>query len=175
MKPLHAGGPLTASTTTIPASLLNALRVWFPDMLDGAAGGSWTPTSAITIGGSGLTIASTAGLTVSATGMLTLVPGGDITDSNNQTLGPANGMIQRFTNPIGARVHDMVAAGNNGRMVFLVRNATGAFNIDINRSGFGATYIVRLPASTWSAALLFDDGTNWRLLLGAGATAGAHA
>lgn len=53
-KALHSAGPWTNNVTVVPASFLNDFRTWGPDWLDGAGGGTWAPSAAIIVGGSGM-------------------------------------------------------------------------------------------------------------------------
>jgi len=101
--------------------------------------------------------------------------GANISDSDQQTLTPLSGEVRRFADPTANRNHDMVAAGNIGRKLWLSRTGTGAFGIVIRRSGFAGAAIVTLPSATWSSVLLVDDGTNWRVAMHTGATPGAEA
>lgn len=148
--------------------------------IDGAAGGSYTPTGPINItdaGGGGLGDVDVTGtVTMKSGAMLEFTAGATISNTDNQTIDPADGLIREFAAPTaGQRDHDIVAAGNKGRMVWITRPSSGGNAIVIHRSGFAGAAIATLPASAWSSVLLYDDGTNWRLLDHADATPGAHA
>jgi len=54
--PLHSAGPFTDDLSTIPGSILNDWKAQWPNAVDGASGGTYAPSSAITIGGSGLAL-----------------------------------------------------------------------------------------------------------------------
>lgn len=145
--------------------------------VDGAAGGSYAPSAAITIGGAGLTMDAPFVLNVGA--LLQLAVGVTIANVDNQTLGPTAGIVRNMAIPTGNHVHAMVAAGNAGSLLMIAINDTAGTNsVQINRSGFvgGPPYIVLFPAGiAWKCALLYDDGTNWRLLGHYGCTAGSQA
>jgi hypothetical protein len=51
----------TDDLSTVTADTLNTWRANFPKCVDGAAGGAYTPTSAVQIGGSGLELTETSG------------------------------------------------------------------------------------------------------------------
>jgi hypothetical protein len=102
--------------------------------------------------------------------------GATIANTTNQTLSPLSGEVRRFADPTTFQMdHDMVAAGNVGRKLWLVRPANGANAIVIRRSGFAGDAIVTLPVSTWSSVLLVDDGTNWRVAMHTDALPGAES
>lgn len=152
---------------------LNTIALQQPDALDGAAGGSYTPSSAITVNGSGMVI---GGSGLSLNGVLDLSVGSDISDTNNQTIDPADGTIQRFADTTGARDHDLVSAGNSGRLLLVMAAVRDSpEDITIRRSGYAGNYIVQLPYSAWCWAILYDDGTNWRLGAHEGCTVGTDA
>ena len=167
----------TADVDTWTAFQANKVDLNASQGVDGTSGGSYTPSAAINITGSGLgnvDISGNMAILVGAT--LELVAGTAIADTDDQTLNPTGGLIREFAAPASAqRDHDLVAAGNKGRLLWLTRPGSGANAIVIHRSGFSGAAIVTLPASTWSTALLYDDGAAWRLLNHADATPGAHA
>lgn len=167
----------TDDDTVVPASYLNRIRVDIGNAIDGAGGGSYTPSSVINIQGAGFgTVDVVTLLEIKLGGQIVFPVGAQITDANNQTFTLAQGQVREFATPTGARVHDLSTTGvTTGSWIHFMRPAAGAFNIDINRSGFGGVYIVRLPAATWAAATVYYDGTNWRLRSHASATPGAHA
>jgi len=164
-------------TTVISASLLNYFRVNVARALDGVGGGSYTPSAVINVQGAGFGTVDVATLMeVKPGGQLVHAVGPAIDNTNNQTFTLAAGQVRAFAAPTGARVHDLSAVGvATGSWIHFTRPAAGVNNIDINRAGFGAVYIVRLPASTWSSATVYYDGANWRLLKTSAGTPGADA
>lgn len=59
--PLTPTSPFTDDQSVVTAATLNAWRTAINQALDGVAGGAYTPTSKIQIGGTGLEITATAG------------------------------------------------------------------------------------------------------------------
>lgn len=173
------GGAGYSFGAVLPSAHMTSITGQLPYAIDGNGGGSYSPTGAINISdasGGGLGNVDVMGaFEITTSGFLHLRHGPTIADSDNQTLTPAVGIMQEFAVPAGTRNHDIVAAGNDGRCFIVRRPATGAFGIIIHRSGFAGAAIVTLPLSTWAAALLYDDGTNWRLGLQGSCTLGADA
>ena len=185
---------------TIDPEQINALDINVTNSVDGR-GGNYTPSSKIRIdnGGGANAIESDDAVfdgtvlmsgTETVSGMLALtgilsasvgssirfVPGAAIADVTDQTLTPANGLIQRFTATAAAvKNHDLVAAGTAGRMFFLVNPAASAGNIVIRRAGFAGNDIVTMPSGSWEFVCLYDDGANWRLLAHINCTPGPDA
>lgn len=104
---------------------------------------------------------------------------GTIAGGADVTLSPANGQIRQHATPTAQRDHTMtdVPPGGiaaSGSWMIVIRPATGAFPIILHRPGSAAA-IVTLPASTWSMAFVYYDGSNWRLGFHVGGTIGADA
>lgn len=162
----------------ITARQLNAWDVNLSRAIDGAEGGDYATNGPINIddgSGGALNNLSIIGLLRFKLGaFLQLLVGTAIADSADLTLDPADGQYREFTAPTANRNHDMVAAGHTGKLLRLTRADAAGFGITIRRSGFAGSYIVLL-SNPQSYALLYDDGTNWRLLSHANATPGAHA
>ncbi len=67
------------------------------------------------------------------------------------------------------------ADASDGDLLFVSRDAAGAFPVVVHREGQAAA-IVTLPSSTATGAILVRRAGTWRLFFaGLGATAGAHA
>lgn len=173
----------------LPSADMTTIATQLPRALDGNLGGTYTPTAPIDLAGDfGFGDVSVSGtLQFRAGAILNLNMGaqlglsvGAISDTDNQTLTPTAGIIQRLAVGPGDLAHQMVAPGNQGHVVILTRDGSGAGAIEINRNGSfagGANLIVTFGANNWGGALLYDDGTNWRLGLygGADITPGASA
>lgn len=170
----------TNDVSLIPAAYLNQIRIDVGRAIDGAGGGSYAPSAAIDVQGSGFgTIDVATMLEILLGGQIIHPVGAQIADVNNQTFALSGGLLREFATPTAARTHDLSVTGATaGSWIHFMRPAAGAFNIDINRSGFGAwpaNGIVRLPAATWSAGTVYYDGANWRLLTHAAAIPGTLA
>lgn len=162
---------------TITATEINAIDTNQSRAVDGFAGGIYTPTGSCYIQGTGgfradlrgqsfVRGTGTTGLVLFEVGsLLAFTPGADISDANNQTISPANGLTREFTVPTGARAHDLVSpvAFDSGTLLTLIRPAGGAFNIVIRRSGFAGDDLVTLQASTWASATFYIKGGVWRM------------
>ena len=169
-------------TTVIPAALLNRLRVDIGRAIDGTGGGSYTPAAVIDVEGSGFGTIDIATLLEVKLGGQSVDPlGAQIADVNNSTFALADGQVREFAANGGARIHDLSAVGAvYGSWIHFIGLPANAGVIDINRSGFGANYVVRLPAGAWSCATVYygaDAGVDaWRLLrASSGCTPGADA
>jgi len=99
--------------------------------------------------------------------------------SDNLTLDPADGQIREFeATSSAARDHEMRNAGAAGRFILFTNPGGNSHAITIRRSGFSGSYIVELPATPtddFYAALLYDDGSNWRLGIGMNCSPGTDA
>lgn len=171
-----------AGTDVYAPPELNAWDLNIARAVDGAAGGRCSPSAPIIIGGAGLilTAATKLGATSAPDSLRTtgypvrLSYGGELPDADNLTLDPAAGIIRRFRDPTALRNHDLVAAGNVGSLLWLSTYVTNVWQIIVHRTGFVGAYVVMLQAG-YSSALLYDDGTNWRLLYGLNVAPGVDA
>ena len=155
------------NTTVVPASLLNYFRVNIGRAIDGAAGGSYTPSAVLNVQGSGFGTIDIATLLEVKIGGQSVDPlGVQIADIDNSTFALADGQIREFAANGGNRVHDLSAVGaTSGSWIHFIGLPGNAGTIKINRAGFGAgVEIVTMPAAAWSCATVYYDALgNWRL------------
>lgn len=180
----------TDDIATITAAHINGIDINQSRAIDGNAGGAYTPSGVVEIDGSGfksdnigdstvtgaMDAAATGGIFRALVGgFLELRHGANIADTDNLTLDPADGLIREFATQSGDRDHDLVAAGNDGRFLWLVAYDAVGRTFTIRRSGFAGASIVAMNVNPWSFAVLRDNGTNWRLLGGYSITPGTLA
>jgi len=168
------------ATDQVTPKQLNHLQNNISKGIDGVGGGRYNPAA-------DLSITSFGDLDVHGQMLMFLgVAGGGprvsplygtIADVNNSDFGIATGgQILRFANTGGVRDHDMdnTGAQEGDWIIFYLNLGGGALFIHKDGSGYAGAHIVRMVTQT--SALLFFDGTDWRLgHYSTGATAGADA
>jgi hypothetical protein len=192
-------GTFVSSSTTIPADFLNNyVKPVIAYAIDGR-GGTYTPTSAITIDGSfGLALSApvsfdatapvsgtcTWGATTTRTGA-EVISGTSATTRYRQLIcaDPPTSLqlgnqydTYMFIQPAAQRDIEVMSSSpvpTAGQRIWFRRVAAGAFSIILHREG-SASAIVTLPGSTASSALLEFDGTNWVGIMTDGGTKGAE-
>lgn len=168
----------------LPCAHMRTVATSAHHMLDGGQGGSYEPTAAINISGAhGLGDVTASGEWNAASGAIarfllgsilnldaesTLLP-----DVDNVDISYLSGTLRHAAVPTGARNYNLVDGDGAGKWIVAVRPAAGAFDIIFRRKGGGD--IVTMPASTACGVLLYNDGSQYRLGLGFGVTAGPHA
>jgi hypothetical protein len=177
--------PLTRSISVLPARILNELDIFQSQAVDGAAGGSYTPTADINIYNECGGYLSAAHVHEQmhfkgAGSPRTRWNYGTLPNADNQDIGiSSGGQLLRFEAPGGNHDHDMDATGAVAGDWLVLQRANNANTITIRRDGSGyagPNNIVQFAAAAFGTAYLYFDGTNWRLgLYHGGATAGADA
>lgn len=154
---------------------LHHMQVNVSRALDGEGGGSYTPIGPINISdnagaGGALGNVDVHGLMLfSSVARVALKPG-SLPNTDNQTLGIASGgQILRFVPSAAVRQHQMDNAGATpGDWIIFISTAGSGNTLSLYKAGAAPGYaagdlIVQCAAGAHVCALLYFDGTDWRL------------
>jgi len=165
-------GGWTQDIDILSANQANTLDAEQQKLLDGAAGGVYTPTSDIDLRIGSSTVNKQVHFKTGSSGKfprLTLRHSSAV-NVTDQTFGVTSGQIIRFVTPVGLKQHQMsVANAIAGDFIMFVSPATSVSNVEIHIAGSSPGYgvpgnvIVTLLNGFHAAAILHYDGAQWRL------------
>lgn len=175
-----------ADVSTITEAQINAIQDDAAAAIDGTAGGSYTPTGDIDItdgaGGAFGDIDVHGQIHLNTVASRLTFKFGTLPTTDNQSIGIASGgqiLLMDDSNLTGTRDHDMDNTGALLGDFVIIGQTNGMVDVVTIRrpgSGWAGAAIVTFTTVLHGFAMLYFDGTNWRLgPYSANVTAGADA
>jgi len=160
--------------TSVTSTEMNALDANQALAIDGAGGGTYTPSSNLEItdgsGGSIGDLKVTARLRFQSgtNPRMTFKRGTTIADTDSQTLSVASGQFIDITDATGLRQHFLSnTLAQAGDFITLRHSSGGGSNVEFYKDGgtvgVAADRIVTLVGGSHCTATVYHDGTDWRL------------
>jgi hypothetical protein len=161
----------TPGISTLFQEAINRIDRYQARGFDTAAGGSYTPTQDIQVSGANgggfgtVQVHEQLHFKGDDFARLTLTAG-TLPNLNNQDIGIASGaQLLRFVAPGGVYSHDMDNTGAVLGDFLMLQRVANPNTITIHKDGssYAGPFIVQFPSNQFCSAMLYFDGTDWRL------------